>query len=121
MHEERVFRTLVLPILLYSCETRTVTGGPKQRLNFYGTSPILGYWREDHVLNDSIPIRLGCDKSTDYIGSASNVSPGAWDDSLRDHANQNLPCRDLWGWIMPEIHMLRGCVKWSPIWWIQTW
>ena len=33
----RVFRSLVLPVLLYSCETWTLTGELRRRLNSFGT------------------------------------------------------------------------------------
>jgi hypothetical protein len=53
----RVFRSLVLPVLLYGCETWTLTSGLRQRLNSFGTKSlrrILGYRWSDFVSNDRL-------------------------------------------------------------------
>jgi exonuclease III len=53
----RVFRSLVLPVLLYSCETWTLTAALKSRLNSFGTMAlrrILGYRWSDFVSNDRL-------------------------------------------------------------------
>ena len=53
----RVFRSLVLPVLLYGCETWTLNNGLKNRLNVFGTKSlrrILGYRWSDFVSNDRV-------------------------------------------------------------------
>ena len=50
-----VFRTLVLPVLLYGCETWTLTSELRRKLNAFGTSAlrmVYGYRLTDHVRND---------------------------------------------------------------------
>jgi hypothetical protein len=49
-----VFNNLVLPVLLYGCETWTMSKDLRRRLNSFGTKSlrrILGYRWEDHVTN----------------------------------------------------------------------
>ena len=51
----RVFRSLVLPVLLYGCETWTLTRDLRRRLNSFGTRSlrrILGYRCSDFVSNE---------------------------------------------------------------------
>ena len=53
----RVFRSLVLPVLLYGCETWTLTGDLRSRLNVFGTRSlrrILGYRWSDCVSNERL-------------------------------------------------------------------
>ena len=53
----QVFRVLVLPILLYSCETWALTSSLNRRLNSFGTVSlcrILGYRWSDFVSNDQL-------------------------------------------------------------------
>ena len=53
----RVFRSMVLPILLYGCETWTLTRDLRQRLNSFGTRSlrrILGYRWSDFVSNEQL-------------------------------------------------------------------
>ena len=53
----QVFRVLVLPILLYGCETWTLTSSLKRRLNSFSTVSlrrILGYRWSDFVSNDQL-------------------------------------------------------------------
>ena len=53
----RVFRCLVLPVLLYGCETWTLTGGLGRRLDVFGTGSlrrILGYRWSDRVSNERL-------------------------------------------------------------------
>ena len=53
----RVFKSLVLPVLLYGCETWTLTSELKNRLNVFGTKSlrrILGYCWSDFVSNDRL-------------------------------------------------------------------
>ena len=53
----RVFRSLVLPVLLYGCETWMLTKYLKNRLNVFGTKSlrrILGYRWSDIVSNDRV-------------------------------------------------------------------
>ena len=53
----RVFKTLVLPVLLYGCETWTLTGDLKRRINSFGTKclrRIMGYTWRDRVSNQRI-------------------------------------------------------------------
>ena len=53
----RVFRSLVLPILLYGCETWTLTRDLRRRLNSFGTWSlwrILGYRWSDFVFNERL-------------------------------------------------------------------
>ena len=53
----RVFRSLVLPVLLYGCETWTLNNEMKNRLNVFGTKSlrrILGYRWSDFVSNDRV-------------------------------------------------------------------
>ena len=50
----RVFRSLVLPVLLYFCETWTLTAELRRRLNSFGTMSlrrILGYRWHDYMSN----------------------------------------------------------------------
>ena len=52
-----VFRTLVLPVLLYGSETWTLNGDLKRRLNAFGTKSlrrIMGYRWHDHVSNQRL-------------------------------------------------------------------
>ena len=51
----RVFRSLVLPVLLYGCETWTLTRDLRRRLNSFGSRSlrrILGYHWSDFVSNE---------------------------------------------------------------------
>ena len=51
----RVFRSFVLPVLLYGCETWTLTRDLRWRLNSFGTRSlrrILGYHESDFVSNE---------------------------------------------------------------------
>ena len=53
----RVFRSLVLPVLLYGCETWTLTRDLRQRINSFGTRSlrrILGYLWSDFVSNERL-------------------------------------------------------------------
>ena len=52
----RVFRSLVLPVLLYGCETWTLTKDLRRRLNSFGTRSlrILGYRWSDFVSNERL-------------------------------------------------------------------
>ena len=53
----RVFRSLVLPVLLYGCETWTLTKDLRRRLNSFGTRSlrrILGYRWLDFVSNERL-------------------------------------------------------------------
>ena len=53
----RVFRSLVLPIMLYGCETWTLTKNLRRRLNSFGTrslQKILGYHWSDFVSNEEL-------------------------------------------------------------------
>ena len=53
----RVFRSLVMPVLLYGCETWTMTKGLKNRLNVFATRTlrrILGYRWSDFITNDRL-------------------------------------------------------------------
>ena len=53
----RVFRSLVLPVLLYGCETWTLTWDLRWRLNSIGTRSlrrILGYCWSDFVSNERL-------------------------------------------------------------------
>ena len=61
----RVFRALVLPVLLYGCETWTLTKSLRSRLNAFGTRSlrrILGYRWSDFVSNSAFLRKLGCDR-----------------------------------------------------------
>ena len=51
----RVFRSLVLPVLLYGCETWTLTRDLRWRHNSFGTRSLqrtLGYFWSDFVFNE---------------------------------------------------------------------
>ena len=52
----QVFRSLVLPILLYGCETWTLSRDLRRRLNSFARSPwrILGYCWSDFVSNEQL-------------------------------------------------------------------
>ena len=56
----QIFRLLVLPVLLYSCETWTLTGELRQRLNSFATTVcrfadiVLGYRWHDYMSNDVV-------------------------------------------------------------------
>ena len=53
----RAFRALVLPVLLYSCETWTLTSGLRGRLNSFSTMAlrrILGYRWQDYKSNHDL-------------------------------------------------------------------
>ena len=53
----RVFRSLMLPVLLYGCETWTLTRDLRWRLNSFGTRSlrrILGYLWSDFVSNERL-------------------------------------------------------------------
>ena len=53
----RVFRSLVLPVLLYGCETWTLTRDLRRRLNSFGARSlrrILGYRWSDFVSNEQL-------------------------------------------------------------------
>ena len=58
----RVFRSLVLPVLLYSSETSTPTGELKWRLNSFGTMSlrrIPAYPWHDYVFNEVVHSQAG--------------------------------------------------------------
>ncbi len=53
----RLFKTLVLPVLLYGCETWTLNNDLERRLNVFGTKclrRIMGYRRNDFVSNQRL-------------------------------------------------------------------
>ena len=53
----RVFRTLVIPVLLYGCETWTLNSALKRRINSFGTRclrRIMGYTWRDRVSNQRL-------------------------------------------------------------------
>ena len=55
-------RSLVFPVLLYSCETWTLTGELRRRLNSFGTMSlrrILGYRWHDYISNDLVLMEAG--------------------------------------------------------------
>ena len=57
MMKVQVFRSLVLPVLLYFCETWTLTKDLRRRLNSFGTWSlwkILGYRWSDFVSNERL-------------------------------------------------------------------
>ncbi len=53
----RIFKSLVLPVLLYGCETWTLTSDLERRLNIFGTKclrRIMGYCWNDFVSNQRL-------------------------------------------------------------------
>ena len=103
----RVFRSLVLPVLLYSCETWTVTGELRRRLNSFGTMSlrrILGYRWHDNMSVDLVLIReAGMRQVTSIVrerqlrlyGHVARLP-------AEDPAHRILYCWDPGGWTMPS-------------------
>ena len=82
-----VFKRLVLPVLLYGCETWTLTDVLKRRLDSFGTSSlrrILGYRWYDFKSNDRLLeetsmkniSELVFDRQMSMFGHAARLSPG---------------------------------------------
>ena len=66
----RVFRSLVMPVLLYSCEAWTLTADLRRRLDSFATSSlrrILGYRWQDYVSNQEVLDRAGMGRVTCLI------------------------------------------------------
>ena len=66
----RVFSTLVLPVLLYGCETWTLNADMKRRLDVFGTSclrRIMGYRWNDYVSNRSLLRETGLPEVTSMV------------------------------------------------------
>ena len=83
----RVFGALLLPALLYSCETWTLTIELKRSVNFFvdtmSLRRVLRYRWHDYLSSYLCWERLGCDKSPPYFRSTNYASIGMWRDSLR--------------------------------------
>ena len=101
----RVFRSLVLPVLLYSCEAWTLTASLRQRLDSFLTSSlrrIFGYHWRDHVSNQAVLDRAGMgrvsclirERQLRFYGHVVRF-PGD------DPAHRILSARDPVGWRRP--------------------
>ena len=64
----RVFVSLVMPVLLYSCEAWTLTADLRRRLDSFATtslrSSILGYRWQDRMSNQEVLSRAGMSRVT---------------------------------------------------------
>lgn len=105
MTKVRVFRCLVLPVLLYGCETWTLTGDLSRRLDAFGTMSlrrILGYHWSDFISNDQLlretkMRHVTCiirERQLQLYGHVARFSEA-------DPAHQVLSCRDPRGWRRP--------------------
>ena len=99
----RVFRSLVLPVLLYSCEAWTLSDRLKSRLNSFQTSSlrrIFGYSWRDFVPNAAVLKRAGVRNVSCVIRQRQLRFYGhvaRYDD--RDPAHRILKARDPVGWV----------------------
>ena len=96
----RVFRSLVLPVLLYSCETWTLTGELRKRLNSFGTMSlrrILGYRWHD-MSNDLVVREAGLRQVTCIVRERQLLLSGQVAAEFPTH--RILSCRDPRGWTM---------------------
>ena len=108
----RVFRSLILPVLLYSCETWTLTGELRRRLIFFGTMSlrrILDHRWHDYMSNDQVLREAGQRQVTSIVRERQLHLYGHVD-SLRRTAIEFCLVRNPRGWTT-----LRGCVRLSPI------
>ena len=94
------------PGLLYSCETWTLTGELRRRLNSFGTMSlrrIFGYRWHDYMSNDLVLREAGLKEVTCIVrelqlrlyGHVARL-PG------KDAAHRILSCQDSRGWTMPR-------------------
>ena len=103
----RVFSSIVLPVLLYSCEAWTLTLGLRRRLDSFMTTSlrrILGYRWQDRVSNARVfliaeagMVKVMCqirDRQLRYFGHVARLSD---DDSV----SRVLPVRVPVGWGCP--------------------
>ena len=101
----RVFKSLVLPVLLYGCESWTLTGDLGRRLNVFGTKSlrrIIGYRWSDFISNDRLlgegQMRLvTCmvrERQLRLFGHVARFAEA-------DPANRILNARDPRGWVRP--------------------
>jgi hypothetical protein len=101
----RVFRSLVLPVLLYGCETWTLTGDLRRQLNSFQTRSlrrILGYRWSDFVSNDRVlkeaklryPTCIIRERQMRLYGHVARF-PG------EDPVHRILSARDPRGWVRP--------------------
>ena len=101
----RVFRSLVMPVLLYSSEAWTLTGGQRQRLNTFVCTTlrrILGIRWQDHVSNQTVLERAGMrcvncqiwERQLRFYGHVVRFPPS-------DPANRILSAPDPRGWRRP--------------------
>jgi hypothetical protein len=101
----RVFRSLVLPVLLYGCETWTVTGDLGRRLNSFGTISlrrILGYRWFDFMSNERVLHEAGMRSVTCIIRERQLRSFGhVARFPEADPAHQIISSRDPVGWRRP--------------------
>ena len=112
--------SLVFPVLLYSCETWTLTGELRRRLNSFGTMSlrrILGYRWHDYISNDLVLMEAGLRQVTCIVRERQLRLYGYVARSpAEDPALQILSRRNPRGWTMPSgANTLHGCVMWSPI------
>jgi len=112
----QVFRSLVLPVLLYGCETWTLTRDLRQRLNSLGTRylrRILGYRWSDFVSNEWLlretQMRfvtcIVCECQLQLYGHVAHF-PDA------DSAHQILSARESREWRKP---MGQPCASWLQL------
>ena len=115
----RVFRSLVMPVLLYSCETWTLTDRLKKRLNSFVTISlrrIFKYTWSDFVPNEVILRRAGMGKATCLIrerqlrfyGHLARFPPD-------DPTHRILSAEDPSDWVRPMwgAPVIRGCGSWT--------
>ena len=102
----RVFRSLVLPVLLYACETWTLTADLRQRLNSFGTMSlrrILGYSWSDFVSNQRLLMESGMRFVTCIIRERQLRLYGHVARFPEvDPAHRILSARDPRGWVRPR-------------------
>ena len=116
----RVFRSLVLPVLLYSCETWTLTAELRRRLNSFGTMSlrrILGYRWHDYKSNDLVLREAGLRQVTCIVRERQLRLYGhVARHPAEDPVHWILSYRDPSGWTMPRgVHRLHVCVRWCSI------
>ncbi len=98
----RVFRSLVLPVLLYSCEAWTLTDGLRRRLDSFLTSSlrrIFGYRWQDHVSNRRVLDRAEMGRVTCLVRERQLRFYGHF--PACDPANGIMSARDPVGWRRP--------------------
>ena len=94
--EVRVFGSLVLACLAFSCGTLTITGELRRRLNSFGNMSlrrILGYRWHYYISNDLELREAGLSQVICIVRERNYASMGKWRDFPEDTAHLVVSCR----------------------------